>query len=143
MNTYKKYRQQILYLFFGALTSIINYGVFALALVLLGETAVLAANALAFLLATAFAFITNKRFVFRAPDWHPAALVRGFAAFTSARLFSFGLEELGLWVCAVHLLLGRYTLLGLSGLVWAKIMLSFLSVLLNYGFSRYWVFRTR
>lgn len=141
MNT--KYHQQILYLFFGVLTSLVNYGVFALALDLLGNRAVLAANALAFVLATVFAFVTNKRFVFHAPDWRPAAVARGFAAFTGARLFSFGLEELGLWVCAAQLSLGRYTVLGLSGLVWAKVLLSFLSVLLNYGFSRYWVFRKR
>ena len=55
-------------------------------------------------------------------------------------MFSFGLEELGLYIAAYVLPLGRYALWGLDGVMLAKVALSFLAVLLNYFFSKLLVF---
>ena len=101
IRIYHKYRLEIRYLFFGVLTTIVNYASFAAALWLLGTSATLVANAVSFVLATAFAYVTNKRFVFRSPGWRPSVIAHEFAAFTGARLFSFALEELGLLI-GVH-----------------------------------------
>ena len=72
IRIYHKYRLEIRYLFFGVLTTIVNYASFAAALWLLGTSATLVANAVSFVLATAFAYVTNKRFVFRSPGWRPS-----------------------------------------------------------------------
>ena len=143
LRLYEKYYQQLLYLFFGVLTTIVNYISFAAALWLLGTSATLVANAVSFVLATAFAYVTNKRFVFRAPSWSPSVIAHEFAAFTGARLFSFALEELGLLIGVQGLGVARYEWLGINGVLILKVILSFLSVLLNYLFSRYWIFRKK
>ena len=140
LRFYKKYHQQLLYLFFGVLTTIVNYVSFAIALRLLGTAGTLAANAVSFVLATVFAYVTNKRFVFRSPGWHPSIIIREFTAFTGARLFSFALEELGLLIGVHGLGVARYAWLGVNGVLLLKVILSFVSVLLNYLFSRYWIF---
>ena len=143
IGIYHKYRLEIRYLFFGVLTTIVNYASFAIALWLLGTSATLVANAVSFVLATAFAYVTNKRFVFRAPGWRPSVIAHEFAAFTGARLFSFALEELGLLIGVQGLGVARYKWLGISGVLILKVILSFVSVLLNYLFSRYWIFRKK
>lgn len=142
-RTYHKYRLQIRYLFFGVLTTIVNYASFAIALWMLGTNATLVANAVSFVLATAFAYVTNKRFVFRSPGWRPFVIAHEFAAFTGARLFSFALEELGLLIGVHGLGVAKYEWLGISGVLILKVILSFVSVLLNYLFSRYWIFRKK
>ena len=143
IGIYHKYRLEIRYLFFGVLTTIVNYASFAIALWLLGTSATLVANAVSFVLATAFAYVTNKRFVFRSPGWRPSVITREFAAFTGARLFSFALEELGLLIGVHGLGVAKYEWLGISGGLILKVILSFVSVLLNYLFSRYWIFRKK
>lgn len=143
IRIYHKYRLEIRYLFFGVLTTIVNYASFAAALWLLGTSATLVANAVSFVLATAFAYVTNKRFVFRSPGWRPSVIAHEFAAFTGARLFSFALEELGLLIGVQGLGVARYEWLGINGVLILKVILSFLSVLLNYLFSRYWIFRKK
>lgn len=119
----------------------VNYASFWLLITLLGDGFAPWANAAAFALATAFAFVTNKRYVFRAPHWDRITVVREAAAFTGGRLFSFGVEEAGLLLCMAALPLARWLVWGLSGTMAVKIILSFLSALLNYIFSKWLVFR--
>lgn len=136
-------REQIAYLFFGVLTTIINYGVFWLLTELWDGHYVLVANLITFVAATAFAYLTNKRFVFCSSRWDFAFVLRESAAFTAARLFSFAIEEVGLYVSTYMLELGRYTLWHINGVMLAKIVLSILAVVLNYFFSKFWVFTKR
>lgn len=143
MRFFHQYSQPCSYLFFGVLTTLVNYASFAIALWVLGPAGTLVANAVSFILATAFAYVTNKRFVFRSPSWRPSVIVREFAAFTGARLFSFALEELGLLIGVHGLGVAQYEWLGISGVLILKVILSFISVLLNYLFSRYWIFRKK
>ena len=138
---YQNYREQILYLFFGVLTTVINYFSFWLLITLRGNRFAPWANVVAFVLATAFAFVTNKRWVFRSPLWDRRTITREAAAFTGSRLISFGMEEGGLVLCMAALPLGQWSLLGLNGTMLVKIALSFVSVLLNYIFSKWLVFR--
>lgn len=138
---YSKYREQVWYLIFGILTTIINYFSFWLFITLLGCRFAPWANAAAFVLATAFAFVTNKRWVFRSPCWSRETVAHEAAAFTGSRLFSFGVEEAGLVFCMAALPLDQWLFWGLSGTMMVKIMLSFVAVLLNYIFSKWLVFR--
>lgn len=131
----RRYRLQILYLFFGVLTTVVNYASFWMALQVLGHRAAPMANVISFVLATLFAFLTNKRFVFAASDWQWQTVVKEGVAFTTARLLSFGVEEAGL-VLGMILLPQRY-------LMAVKVILSFAAVLLNYVFAKWLVFRKR
>ena len=134
------WREPFLYLVFGVLTTVVNYGVFWLLNEGSGGRTVLLSNLAAFVAATAFAFATNKQFVFRSRVWRPGVVLREAASFTAARLFSFAIEEGGLYLAAYPLALGRYRFGPVDGVLLAKIALSFLAVLLNYVFSKFLVF---
>lgn len=140
LNKLRCYQEQLSYLFFGVLTTVINYGVFWLLTQLWHGQLVLLANLITFVAATAFAFVTNKIFVFKSPGWHPAKLLREAAAFTAARLFSFAIEEIGLYIAAYPLDLGAKSFGPIDGVMLAKLLLSVLAVILNYFFSKFWVF---
>ena len=56
-------RETLTYLIFGVLTTLVNYVVFWLFDRLLTEHWVLVTNAIAFVAAVAFAYVTNKLFV--------------------------------------------------------------------------------
>ena len=58
-----KYRQALLYLIFGVLTTLVNIGVYYLASDVVGLYYLLA-NVVAWILSVLFAFITNKSLVF-------------------------------------------------------------------------------
>lgn len=135
-----RYREQVSYLFFGVLTTLVNYGVFWLLDKLWAGRYVLLNNAITFLLATAFAYVTNKRFVFRSPDWSARNLLREGASFLGARLFSFGVEEAGLALASYVLHLDRFVIGPIDGVFLAKVLLSVLAVILNYFFSKFLVF---
>lgn len=135
-------RETILYLIFGVLTAAINYLVFWLGLRLWGEDYALLTNVVCFVAASTFAYLTNKIFVFESKSWQPQVLGQEIVTFYSARIFSFLLEEGGLWICkALHA--ERVALFGVNGLMVAKILLSLLVVLVNYAFSKLLVFKKR
>ena len=51
--------------------------------------------------------------------------------------------SLGLLIGVHGLGVAKYEWLGISGVLILKVILSFVSVLLNYLFSRYWIFRKK
>ena len=57
-------RETILYLVFGVLTTLVNYAVFWVGIRLFTDKYTLLINAVAFVVAAAFAYVTNKLFVF-------------------------------------------------------------------------------
>lgn len=134
-------RETLLYLLFGVLTTVVNYLVFWLGIRLVGEQYTLLINVVCFVVAASFAYVTNKLFVFESKSWRWTVLRKEVPAFFGARIFSFLLEEAGLWVSTVPLQAGRYTVLGVSGIMIAKIVLSVLVVVLNYVFSKLFIFR--
>lgn len=136
----QKYAELIKYLIFGVQTTVVNYLVFWLVIRFSGEKYALTANAAAFVVATIFAYITNKLFVFQSRSWKGAVLLREFLGFAGARIFSFLLEEAGLLLCMEVLHVEKFALPWISGLMVAKIALSFIAVLLNYLFSKYLIF---
>ena len=136
-------REQILYLFFGVWTTVINYGVFWLLEKMWHGRHVLIANLITFVAATLFAFVTNKIWVFQSRSRRPAVLAREAAAFVSSRLFSFALEEAGLYTAAYLLRLGRFRFGPVDGVLISKIVLSFAAVVLNYFLSKLLVFPQR
>lgn len=144
MRTLKKllesYRMELLYLVFGVATTVINYGLFWGMDQLLHQRAVLFSNFVAFVGATAFAYLTNKVWVFHSYSWKLSVILRESATFVSARLFSFGVEEAGLFLCDKVFAMGELQFGFLNGIMVAKIVLSFVAVVMNYFFSKFLVF---
>jgi putative flippase GtrA len=140
-------RETISYLFFGVLTTLVNLAVFWVLNKLLGEDLALFNNAVAFVAAVIFAYITNKLFVFESKSWSPETLRKEIPSFIGARLFSFGLEELLLWISKDVIRVGRYSIVILGivigGLMVAKILISVIVVVLNYFFSKLFIFKKK
>lgn len=88
-NFYARYRQPLLYLFFGGVTTLINFIVYAISSFPLGLYSWLSA-AIAWVFAVGFAFIVNKLLVFRSRT--AKAAPRELALFLAARISSGGLS---------------------------------------------------
>lgn len=134
------YRSEFLYLLFGGLTTVVNYVVFWGVDRLFQHRLVLLTNLIAFLAAALFAFLVNKQYVFRSRAWDARSVAREGASFLLARVFSFFLEEAGLYVSDRVLHLGEYQFGPINGVMLAKIALSIVVVVLNYFFSKFFVF---
>ena len=140
---FSRRREEIAYLIFGVLTTAVNYLVYLVLLALWGDAAVLWINGIAWVAAVAFAYVTNKLFVFESRSWKPDILKREIPAFVGARIASFLLEEGGLWVAAYPLHMGEISVFGLGGLLIAKLFLNVLVVIVNYFFSKFLIFRKK
>ena len=139
----RQYREQLLYLVFGVGTTVVSYVVFWIFHRLLGEGQVWLSNLLSFIAAVIFAYITNKLFVFQSRSWAPRFLWKELSAFLAARIVSFFVEEAGMILCVQVLHMGSYSLLGIDGAMLSKIAMSVIVVILNYFFSKFFVFKKR
>ena len=136
-------RELIVYFICGWLAVFVNYGVFWLALRILGDDRVLLVNVIAFVAATTFAFCTNKLLVFQTRGGGPRTVLRELAMFYAARITSFAVEEAGLWIARDVLHAGRYTLFGVKGILIAKVFLLGVSAIMNYIFSKFVIFKKK
>ena len=95
---YKKYKVIVDYLFFGVLTTLVSWGTFAVFSLLFGaviKDAVIIssiANALSIVCAVAFAYVTNKLWVFRSKSFEAKTLWYEIGTFVSARLVTLLIE---------------------------------------------------
>ena len=90
------------------------------------------ANTLAWVVGVLFAFFTNKLFVFESKSWKPAVAGKEFASFVGARVFSFVVESLLMFLMV--------TVLSWNELV-AKIIVGVIVVIMNYVFSKLFIFK--
>ena len=132
-----KYYDLIAYLFFGALTTLVNYAVYLPCYNWLGWSATLS-NVIAWVAAVAFAFLTNKPFVFKSHDWSAKTLLPELTKFVGCRLGSGALETLIIFV-AVDCLRPDDVLWGNV----VKLITSVLVVIVNYIGSKLLVFRKK
>lgn len=86
---YAKYKSILLYIFFGGCTTIVSIGSFVLLDPVLGE---LLANIGSWILAVAFAYVTNRVWVFGSRV-RGKAIWKEMLSFYSGRLITLGLEE--------------------------------------------------
>lgn len=128
----RKHWDILAYLVFGVLTTAVNYVVYLPCYNLLGLSAAVS-NAIAWVAAVAFAYLTNKPFVFKSHDWSLGTVIPELTKFLGCRLGS-GLAETAILFVTVDLL-------GWNGNLW-KLLTSVLVVILNYAASKLLVFRT-
>jgi putative flippase GtrA len=139
-------RETVLYVVFGALTTLVNFVVFEAMKLLTGSVHL--RNIVAWIAAVAFAYVTNKLFVFESKSWAPALVGKEVAGFAGARLFSLGVEELGLFVFINLCHFDRFHLpltanLSLDGDLLTKVGLSVIVLIMNYLFSKFVIFRKK
>lgn len=127
----QKYWDVITYLIFGVLTTVVNYLVYLPVYNLLGLSAAVS-NAIAWVVAVAFAYLTNKPFVFKSHDWSAKTVIPELTKFVSCRVASGLMETL--------ILLVTVDILHWNGNIW-KLVTSVLVVILNYFGSKLLVFK--
>ena len=130
-NLIEKYWDILSYLFFGVLTTAVNYLVYLPCYNWLHLSAALS-NVIAWVVAVAFAYVTNKPFVFRSHDWSWKTVGPELTKFVGCRVGS-GLLETALIFLTVDWL-------GWNGNV-MKLILAVVVVLLNYIGSKLIVFK--
>ena len=121
------------YLIFGVLTTVVNYIVYLPLLNILQLSAALS-NVIAWAAAVAFAYVTNKPFVFKSHDWSLRTVIPELSKFVSCRVASGAMETVIIFVAV--------DLLGWNGNIW-KLITSVMVVILNYVFSKLIVFRKK
>ena len=131
LDLFRKYRDILSYLFFGVLTTLVNFLVYYPLTNLMGCNATVA-NVIAWAVSVAFAFLTNKPFVFRSYDWSANVVLPELGKFVGTRIGSGALET-----AMIFLLVDC---LSLDGNI-VKIAVSVLVVIINYVGSKLVVFR--
>ncbi len=126
----KKYRDVLSYLFFGGLTTAVNCLVYLPCYNILGFSSSVS-NVVAWVFAVAFAFLTNKPFVFMSNDWAARVVLPELGKFLGCRIGS-GILETAILAVTVDWL-------GWDG-NWMKLITSVLVVILNYFGSKLLVF---
>ena len=126
-----KYYDVISYLFFGGLTTVVNYLVYIPCYNWLGMSASVS-NVIAWIAAVAFAYLTNKPFVFHSNDWSIKTVIPELSKFVGARVAS-GVLETGIIFLTVDLLRWNGNVM--------KLVTSVLVVIINYVASKLLVFR--
>lgn len=129
----KKYRDVLSYLFFGVLTTAVNYLVYLPCYNYFSLSAAVS-NIIAWAVSVAFAFLTNKPLVFQSHDWSVSTVVPELGKFVSCRLLS-GAMETGILYVTVDCL-------HMDGNI-MKIIVSVLVVVANYFGSKLLVFRKK
>ena len=128
-----------MYLIFGVSTTLVNWVVYTPLVNLAGVNTTLA-NGIAWFVAVLYAYVTNKLFVFESKSWKASVLVREILSFFGARVAS-GVFEIFLPEILMKLGLNQ-TFFGIEGGI-AKIVVSVLVIVLNYIFSKLFVFRKK
>ena len=136
-NFYQKHREVIAYFTYGALTSLVNVVLYAIFVETCGITI---SNAIAWLGAVVFAFITNKLFVFKSKKWRSKNTLKEAGTFLGARILS-GILEIVLPTFLFYIGLD-HDLFGIEGFL-SKIIVSIIVILLNYILSKKVIFRKK
>lgn len=134
-----QFKEQISYLFFGVLTTGVNWVVYALFMLIPGIN-VEVANAIAGVVAILFAYVTNRIFVFESVSRSKKEILLEFIRFLGGRAVTFVIEVVG--VPGLYYLGLNQGIFGVEG-AYAKIIVSVVVIILNYIFSKLFVFTKR
>lgn len=102
MDLYKKYKEVILYIFFGCCTTLVNVGTYYI-WTRWFHIHLLVSTVAAWFFAVLFAYITNRKYVFMSKNTNSKAIMLEFTSFIFCRLFT-GALDLGNMYIFVHLL---------------------------------------
>ena len=127
---YAKYRETVIYLVFGVLTTVVNYAVY-IPLYNFVHLPASVCNGVAWVAAVVFAYVTNKLFVFESKSWNSGVLGE-LLRFVGSRVTSGVIETVSLLVTV--------DILGWNGNI-MKLFLAVIVIVLNYILSKFFVFK--
>ncbi len=129
---YAKYKEAILYIIFGILTTLVNFIIYTVLIFVGIDTYI--ANIIAWVGAVLFAYLTNRSIVFNSSAKKKAELFKEIIAFYGARIFSLIVEMIILYVCI--------DLIGMDQFI-PKLAAQVIVIILNYILSKFMVFRNK
>lgn len=130
IDIFIKYIDIIKYLFFGFVTTVINVVSYYLLYEIANYSNVVSTCS-AWGIAVAFAFVTNKLFVFNSKNWSKDSIKEGIKFFTCR--IGTGVIELGIMYLFVDILAFNGTIM--------KIITNIIVIILNYVGSKLFVFK--
>jgi putative flippase GtrA len=126
----KMYESSVIrYIFFGGCTTMVNLVSFFILRKLKVELNI--ANIISIILAILFAYVVNSKYVFQDKCETLKDHVQPFCKFVSARLVTMVIEVGGVWL----------SVMGLNDMI-GKFLTQFIVLILNYVFSKFFVFTT-
>ena len=142
------------YLFFGVLTTVVNFATYLIAGKIAGDgyeekilftlklsefsfdfSLLILINAIAWIVAVLFAFITNKLFVFESSSWKGKTLMKELSSFFGARILSFVIFEELVFMLLINIF-------GIHHLI-SKLLVAVFVVIFNYVASKLIIFRKK
>ena len=127
---YEKYKEILLYILFGGVSTVVSIGSFVICETVLGMD-VLVANVISWIMAVCTAYATNRTWVFGS-EAKGAAFWKEILSFFSGRVATLVMEE--------GILLVFVTWLGLPG-VWVKVGAQIAVLVGNYFISKLIIFK--
>lgn len=158
-NLWNKYKEIITYVIFGVLTTLVSWGSYTIFVNLFAghiekeSTSIFVANLLSWICAVAFAYVTNKLWVFDSKSWKPNVIGKEIVTFVASRAVTGVIE-----IVVVPLLAKTgfdnifYNILEKMNItmdilftngIYSKIFLSVVVVILNYFFSKFVIFKKK
>ena len=128
INIYKKNEEILNYLIFGVLTTIISIASYAI-FTNIFNIDILISNILSWILSVLFAYITNRWYVFESKNNN---FFYEMISFFSARLVTGLIDIILMWVLVDNNILDDFI---------AKIIVNVIVIILNYIFSKLFVFK--
>ncbi len=145
-----KTKEIILYIIFGVLTTLVNWVIYAL-LTNLCSLSILISNAISWGGAVAFAFVTNKIWVFESKSWNIRTIIQESIAFLASRAVTGVIEIFGVPLLSLtgfdNIFYGIAERIHLSSQlfftkgIYSKAALAVIVIILNYALSKLLVFR--
>lgn len=127
-----KYKAIILYLFFGACSTCINFFAYYLCYNV-GKCSNLLSTAVAWLAAVLFAYVTNKLWVFESKSFDGKTLLREVVSFFSCRIATGVLDMIIMYIAVDRL--------AKNELLW-KLLSNLIVIVLNYAASKLVIFKS-
>ena len=134
IELYKKYKEIIVYLVFGVLSTIVNFVSYFIFARVIGIDEVISSG-LSWLCAVIFAYITNKIFVFNSKTSTAKQLIKEAITFISCRVVSGIFCDVGTFAIMVKVL-------RINDMI-AKVITQVMVVIVNYIFSKLVIFKKR
>ena len=128
---YEKYREIIVYLITGVLTTILNWACYGLG-VSVFHWPVFVSNLIAWIAAVIFAYVTNKLIVFGSHCDSFGEVLIECAKFVSARLLTMVIEVGGVYLFVN--IIGQAAMIG-------KLETQVIVIIVNYFISKFFVFK--
>jgi len=139
-SLFTRYREQLLYLIFGGLTTLVDWGIsvflYAWWKQLIKEIPAMlhVADAIAWVAAVLFAYLTNRIWVFESRRYGLLPVLQELLTFAGGRVLTFLLQEAIMAVFVTWLNFDKYLF---------RILAAVIVIILNYFFSKLIVFRKK